>query len=149
MNESIVYGDDNPLDYDAWDGYQGNRNRTFKTLYDNNITNNILMSVSSSKLFSPNFLLLIFFIKKGDSHMSWCADLVWLGEKDYSPATGAGAIGVEFAGSAVSSPCPYGQNITMARANNYSAWLVANNDELQWQDVCKSTLLHQEEKVCI
>lgn len=46
MNESIAAGNANPLDYDAWDGYQANRNRTFKTLYDNNITNNIVMAVS-------------------------------------------------------------------------------------------------------
>ncbi|QDS72810.1 hypothetical protein FKW77_006619 [Venturia effusa] len=113
--ESLVYGDTNPLDYDAWDGYQGNRNRTFKHLYDNNITNNIVLS--------------------GDSHMSWVSDLVWLDDESYDPATGAGSVGVEFAGSAVSSPCPYGQNISMANANEYSKWLVSANPELQWQDV--------------
>jgi alkaline phosphatase D len=118
QNESLVYGDINPLDYDAWDGYQGNRNRTFKHLYDNNITNNIVLS--------------------GDSHMSWVSDLVWLDDESYDPATGVGSVGVEFAGSAVSSPCPYGQNISIARANNYSSWLVSANPELQWQDVCKS-----------
>ena len=115
QNESIVYGTTDPLDYDAWDGYQGNRNRTFQHLYENNITNNIVLS--------------------GDSHMSWVSDLIWLDDKTYDPATGAGAIGVEFAGSAVSSPCPYGQNITQASADNYSTWLVQHNDELQWQDV--------------
>lgn len=117
QNESLVYGDTDPLDYDAWDGYQGNRNRTFKHLYDNNITNNIVLS--------------------GDSHMSWVSDLVWLDDESYDPATGVGSVGVEFAGSAVSSPCPYGQNISIANANNYSSWLVAANPELQWQDVCK------------
>ena len=115
QNESIAYGDKNPLDYDAWDGYQANRNRTLKHLYDNNITNNILIS--------------------GDSHMSWASDLVWLDTQPYDPATGKGAIGVEFAGSAVSSPCPGGQNISHATANTGSAWLVAANRELQWQDV--------------
>jgi len=117
MNESLAYGNQNPLDYDAWDGYQANRNRTFKTLYDHNITNNIVMA--------------------GDSHMSWVSDLVWLDDHSYDPVTGLGSVGVEFAGSAISSPCPYGQNISMARANNYSSWLVNNNRELQWQDVCK------------
>jgi alkaline phosphatase D len=62
-------------------------------------------------------------------------DLVYLGNHAYDPATGVGAIGVEFAGSAVSSPCPYGQNITQAKADAASAWLVAHNPELQWQDV--------------
>lgn len=115
QNESIVSGNEDPLDYDAWDGYQSNRNRTFQHLYDNNITNNILMS--------------------GDSHMSWVSDLVWLDNHAYNETTGAGSIGVEFAGSAVSSPCPYGQNITQMSANNYSNWLVHANRELQWQDV--------------
>jgi len=67
--------------------------------------------------------------------MSWVSDLIWLDDKTYDPTSGAGAIGVEFAGTAVSSPCPYGQNITMVAANNYSNWLVHANEELQWQDV--------------
>jgi len=67
--------------------------------------------------------------------MSWVSDLIWLDEESYDPRTGAGSIGVEFAGSAVSSPCPYGQNITHALANNLSTWLVNANAELQWQDV--------------
>lgn len=100
---------------DAWDGYQANRNRTFAHLYDNNITNNIVMA--------------------GDSHASWASDLVWLGEHEYDPETGAGSIGVEFAGSAVSSPSPAGQNISMGDADMASAILVASNRELQWQDL--------------
>jgi len=134
QNESIAYGNiskypnihtqprnsmlnlqPDPLDYDAWDGYQSNRNRTFQHLYENNITNNIVMS--------------------GDSHMSWVSDLIWLDEHPYDENTGAGSIGVEFAGSAVSSPCPYGQNISQAAADQYSTWLVHANTELQWQDV--------------
>ena len=47
INESVAYGNVNPLDYDAWDGYQSNRNRTLAVLYDNNITNNILISGDS------------------------------------------------------------------------------------------------------
>jgi hypothetical protein len=65
-------------------------------------------------------------------------DLVWLDNESYNPVTGAGSVGVEFAGSAVSSPCPYGQNISLAAASNYSSWLVHANPELQWQDVCTS-----------
>ncbi|KUJ18335.1 uncharacterized protein LY89DRAFT_781403 [Mollisia scopiformis] len=53
----------------------------------------------------------------------------------YDPETGDESIGVEFAGSAVSSPCPYGQNLTLANANNYSSLLTAANQELQWQDL--------------
>ncbi|KAK3654452.1 hypothetical protein LTR56_004082 [Elasticomyces elasticus] len=115
INESIAYGNVDPLDYDAWDGYQSNRNRTFSHLVENNIGNNIVIS--------------------GDSHASWVSDLVWLDHANYSVETGAGGLGVEFGGSAVSSPCPYGQNISIAQANNYSDWLEAANPELHWNDL--------------
>ncbi|KAJ4391262.1 hypothetical protein N0V93_004879 [Gnomoniopsis smithogilvyi] len=115
INESLALGDENPFDYDAWDGYQANRNRTFNHLYSQGIGNNIFLA--------------------GDSHASWVSDLVWLGEKDYSPETGNGSIGVEFAGSAVTSPCPYGANISLDTANSYSTWLQNANQELQWQDL--------------
>lgn len=114
MNESVVYGNVNPLDYDAWDGYQSNRNRTLNHLYENDIGNNIVIS--------------------GDSHLNWVSDLVWLDHADYDPASGKGALGAEFAGTAVSSPSPYGQNVTIQKANNISTWLTTNNPELQWQE---------------
>lgn len=101
--------------YDSWDGYQANRNRTFKTLFDNDIGNNIVIS--------------------GDSHANWVSDLVWLDHNAYDPASGKGSIGVEFAGTAVSSPSPYGQNITIAKANNASSFLVNENRELQWSEI--------------
>ena len=44
LNESISYGQESPLDYDAWDGYQANRNRTFQLLYNRNISNNIMIA---------------------------------------------------------------------------------------------------------
>ncbi|KAJ4339925.1 hypothetical protein N0V87_002863 [Didymella glomerata] len=115
VNQSAAYGNANPVNYDAWDGYQANKNRTLNHLYSNNINNNIFLA--------------------GDSHASWVSDLVWLGEKEYDKSTGEGSIGVEFAGSAVTSPCPYGANISLAAANNYSTWLQNANDELQWQDL--------------
>lgn len=95
--------------------YQSNRNRTFNHLYNNGIGNNIFLS--------------------GDSHASWVSDLAWVGDKDYDSVSGEGAIGVEFAGSAVSSPCPYGANITLEKANQASTWLQNANEELQWQDL--------------
>ncbi len=61
--------------------------------------------------------------------------MVWLDEHPYDPATGEGSIGVEFAGTAVSSPSPSGQNITIAAANNGSQWLVNANRELQWSEL--------------
>lgn len=84
-------------------------------MYNNGIGNNIFLS--------------------GDSHASWVSDLAWVGDKDYDSVSGEGAIGVEFAGSAVSSPCPYGANITLEKANQASTWLQNANEELQWQDL--------------
>lgn len=101
-------------DVDAWDGYQSNRNRTFNHLYSNNIGNNIFIS--------------------GDSHASWVSDLTWLDEKSYNAKTGQGAIGVEFAGSAVSSPSPIGANTPLNGANSVSKAIVGVNRQLQWQD---------------
>lgn len=115
INSSASTGADLPYNYDQWDGYQANRNRTFHTIYENNIGNNIFLA--------------------GDSHASWVSDLVWLDEHPYDSATGSGSMGVEFAGSAVSSPSPAGQNITIDAAMAYSEWLTAANAELQWQDL--------------
>ncbi len=104
LNESVSYGNVDPLDYDAWDGYQASRNRTLATLYQHNIGNNIVIS--------------------GDSHANWVSDLVWLDTHPYDPLTGKGSVGVgtlalslhtlpellmissEFAGTAVSSQSP-------------------------------------------
>ena len=69
INESLAYGNENPLDYDAWDGYLANKNRTFKTLYDNNIGNNIMLSGDSHAVrqFEMNDLqLLTLFLELGD-----------------------------------------------------------------------------------
>jgi alkaline phosphatase D len=115
IDRSALDSDGNGLNLDAWDGYQANKNRTLNHLYSNNINNNVFLA--------------------GDSHASWVSDLVWLDEKDYDPSTGAGSIGVEFAGTAISSPCPYGENITLATANNYSGIIQASNSELHWQDL--------------
>lgn len=114
INASSAYGNVDPFNYDQWDGYLANRNRTYKTLYDNNITNNIMIS--------------------GDSHANWVSDLIWLGEHPYDAITGEGAIGVEFGGSAVSSPSPAGQNVSIATSKTLSQALVQSNPELQWQE---------------
>jgi alkaline phosphatase D len=84
-------------------------------LYDNNIANTIFIS--------------------GDSHANWVSDLVWLDHHPYDPHTGNGSIGVEFAGSAVSSPSPGGQNISIANSRVASQWLVQANRELQWSEL--------------
>ena len=64
--------------------------------------------------------------KNGNDHEDAKDDVLHAGE---------GAIGVEFAGTAVTSPCPYGANISLATANNYSSIIQNANDELQWQDL--------------
>ncbi|KAF2009699.1 hypothetical protein BU24DRAFT_380304 [Aaosphaeria arxii CBS 175.79] len=98
---------------DSWDGYVANRNRTLAHLYNNQINNTIFLA--------------------GDSHANWVSDLVWLGEKQYDPVTGEGAIGVEFAGTSVSSmgakddPSP-------ANSSVRSLDLVNANEELQWAE---------------
>ncbi len=71
----------------------------------------------------------------GDSHSSWVSDLAWLGEKAYDPKTGEGAIGVELAGTAVSSHSPLGSSPSRLAAELASKWLINRNPELQWQDL--------------
>ncbi|EMC94214.1 hypothetical protein BAUCODRAFT_36688 [Baudoinia panamericana UAMH 10762] len=101
----------NPYNEDQWDGYQANRNRTFKTMYDYGLNNNVMLA--------------------GDSHANWVSDLVWLDEHQYNPATGEGSVGVEFAGTAVTST---GFGGTISSANNQSRYLVRDNTELQWNE---------------
>ncbi|KAI9884698.1 MAG: hypothetical protein M1823_003516 [Watsoniomyces obsoletus] len=115
LNLSVSFGPESPFNLDAWDGYLANRNRTFQHLYDNKIGNNIFLA--------------------GDSHANWVSDIVWLDNQRYNNVTGEGSIGVEFAGTAVSSPSPAGQNVTIAQANNVSSIIVRDNPELQWSEL--------------
>ncbi|KAI1847868.1 hypothetical protein JX265_013910 [Neoarthrinium moseri] len=100
------------LGLDTWSGYASNRNRTLKHLYDNNIHNNIFLA--------------------GDSHQSWVSDLAWRGDKPYDENTGLGAIGVEFAGTAVTSPG--GEVGSIATLEAQSQVDVDANPELQWAE---------------
>ncbi|TLD28591.1 hypothetical protein PspLS_04052 [Pyricularia sp. CBS 133598] len=111
-----MVGPNGKVNVDAWDGYEANRNRTFETLYDGlGISNNIFLA--------------------GDTHVSWVSDVVWEGVKPYNAATGEGAIGVEFAGTAVSSPSSsVGQNGTLAAGNAAAKILEGMNPQLQWQE---------------
>ena len=111
MNNSAVY--DEELNADQWDGYTANRNRTLHHLYSNEIPNTAFLA--------------------GDSHANWVSDLVWLDETPYDQSTGAGAIGVEFAGTAVSSS-GYGAGRSIANSSDRSAALVRDNRELQWTE---------------
>ncbi|KDE86039.1 phosphodiesterase/alkaline phosphatase D [Aspergillus oryzae 100-8] len=95
---------------DSWEGYRANQNRTLKHLYDNNIGNNIMIA--------------------GDTHVNWVSDIAWIGEKPYDGNTGVGAIGVEFAGTAVSSS-GFGGTINSAEQTAAS---YARNEDLQWNE---------------
>ncbi|KAF5712608.1 alkaline phosphatase [Fusarium mundagurra] len=99
---------------DTWDGYIANRNRTLNHLYKNKIDNNIFLS--------------------GDSHMNWVSDLAWLDTKRYDPKTGKGAIGAEFAGTAVSSWGTSGLKSIEPDAGKMSRKAIAENKELFWQE---------------
>ncbi|KAK4157045.1 alkaline phosphatase [Chaetomidium leptoderma] len=96
---------------DNWNGYIANRNRTLQHLYDHKIGNNVFLA--------------------GDSHQNWVSDVTWLGKTDYDQATGEGAIGVEFAGTAVSSS---GQSGPILAARAKAQAQVKANEVLQWQE---------------
>ncbi|KAJ7470691.1 PhoD-like phosphatase-domain-containing protein [Mycena latifolia] len=106
---------DGEFDVDAWDGYKANRERVLDHLYTNKISNTIILS--------------------GDSHANWVSDLAHPNDTaTYNPITGQGAIGVEFAGTAVTSGSAFGTNVSPAAANAISTVLVATNTDLQWSE---------------
>ncbi|EAQ85002.1 hypothetical protein CHGG_09016 [Chaetomium globosum CBS 148.51] len=96
---------------DNWQGYLANRNRTLQHLYDNKIDNNVFLA--------------------GDSHQNWVSDVTWLGKADYDSKTGEGSVGVEFAGTAVSSS---GQSGPILAAREKARALVEAHEVLQWQE---------------
>ncbi|KAH6842893.1 alkaline phosphatase-like protein [Chaetomium sp. MPI-CAGE-AT-0009] len=96
---------------DNWQGYLANRNRTLKHLYDNKIGNNVFLA--------------------GDSHQSWVSDVTWLGKANYDAKTGEGSVGVEFAGTAVSSS---GQSGPILAAREKARAQVEAHEVLQWQE---------------
>ncbi|KAL0946851.1 hypothetical protein HGRIS_013018 [Hohenbuehelia grisea] len=103
------------FDLDAWDGYRANRGRILDHLYSNNISNTVILA--------------------GDSHANWVSDLAHPNDTTtYNPTTGEGAIGVEFAGTAVTSGSSFGSGITPAAADNSSRVLVDINTDLQWSE---------------
>ncbi|ESK92088.1 alkaline phosphatase [Moniliophthora roreri MCA 2997] len=81
LGQQIVFTQllrDGKYGLDAWDGYKANRNRILDHLYKNQIDNTVILA--------------------GDSHANWVSDLAYPNDTTlYSPVTGEGAIGVEFA----------------------------------------------------
>ncbi|KIJ34147.1 hypothetical protein M422DRAFT_263800 [Sphaerobolus stellatus SS14] len=111
LNESGVF------DLDAWDGYRQNRARVLSHLYNNKIDNTVILS--------------------GDSHANWVSDLAHPNDTTtYNSATGKGAIGVEFAGTAVTSGSSFGSGIQPAAADAISKVYVTakGNEDLQWSE---------------
>ncbi|OLL23537.1 Alkaline phosphatase D [Neolecta irregularis DAH-3] len=104
------------FDFDGWSGYRSNRDRVLKTLYDAKINNTIILS--------------------GDSHANWVSELTWSNNSDYDSSTGEGAIGVEFAGTAVSSPpiVPGASDLLL----NFATQKIINtnsNEHLKWAEL--------------
>ncbi|KAF8889832.1 PhoD-like phosphatase-domain-containing protein [Infundibulicybe gibba] len=97
---------------DSWDGYRQNRERVLNHLHDDKISNTVILA--------------------GDSHANWVSDLA----RSYNPSTGVGALGVEFAGTAVTSGSNFGTGITPAAADAISRALVGGdaNPDLQWSE---------------
>jgi alkaline phosphatase D len=62
------------------------------------------------------------------------SDLAWLGTKDYNPNTGKGAIGAEFAGTAVTSSGTSGVKSIEPSAGGVSRKAIFENKELFWQE---------------
>lgn len=105
-----------PVDLDAWDGYTANRNRMLNTIASLNDTNNIVLA--------------------GDSHVNWVFDMHY----PQSPSVNGtfnqtyGPFGMELAGTAVSSPSPFGRNLTTARYEATARRAVNENDNLLFAD---------------
>ncbi|KAI1794562.1 PhoD-like phosphatase-domain-containing protein [Ganoderma leucocontextum] len=125
VGQQIVFtmlNESGSLDVDAWDGYRANRNRVLDHLYKNKISNTIILS--------------------GDSHANWVSDLAHPNQTikhdvrspSYNPITGEGAIGVEFAGTAVTSTSSFGAGISPTNADKFSTIFVAANTDLQWSE---------------
>ncbi|SGY79527.1 BQ5605_C008g05155 [Microbotryum silenes-dioicae] len=88
VNYTISTEGSTDFNFDAWEGYRYQREQILQFIKKQKIENTVVLS--------------------GDSHASWVFDLVETNSTTYNPATGEGALGVEFAGSAVSSPSSYG-----------------------------------------
>ncbi|KXN90604.1 Alkaline phosphatase D [Leucoagaricus sp. SymC.cos] len=103
------------IDFDAWDGYRANRNRILDHLYNNTISNTAILA--------------------GDSHANWVSDLAHANDTvNYDPATGRGAIGVEFAGTGVTSTTGPFDRGDFNDAVNFSSIYVRDNIDLQWSE---------------
>ena len=74
---------------DSWDGYRGARGRVFDMIERAKVSNLAVLT--------------------GDVHSSWAYDLPRDPFKGYDTATGKGSLGIEFAGTSVTSPSNLGR----------------------------------------
>lgn len=103
----------NTTNLDSWDGYTANRNRVLKTL---------------SKT-GPNNVVLA-----GDSHVNWAFDMNYKQNSSNGINETYSNLGMELAGTAVSSPTPLNRTATQLQHNQQAADLVATNDDLVFAD---------------
>ncbi len=121
-------------------------------LYDNDISNTVILAGDSHANWVSDLActppLLVFHAlcltpniirpERYDdvSHASMFVPQVGISSTDcrYDPTSGEGAIGVEFAGTAVTSTSSFGQGISPAKADLISQVLVAENADLQWSE---------------
>ncbi|KAK0228472.1 PhoD-like phosphatase-domain-containing protein [Armillaria fumosa] len=117
VGQQIVFSqlsNNGTFDLDAWDGYRANRRRVLDHLYGDKISNTVVLA--------------------GDSHANWVSDLAYPNDTtNYNPISGEGAIGVEFAGTAVTSSSSFGR-ISQPATVSISQGLVATNPDLQWSE---------------
>jgi len=91
LNGKITYANE-----DQWNGYPVGRTRFMEFLRDNQISNVVVVT--------------------GDVHSSWGMD-VTVGDGSYQPATGEGAVAVEFVAPGITSPLEIAQQIVDAFTN--------------------------------
>jgi alkaline phosphatase D len=92
LGQQILFGAQVPrhtraINADTWDGYRANRDRVFDIIERYKV---------------PNITVLT-----GDIHSSWAQDLPRDPWNGYDKSKGIGSLGVEFAGTAVTSPSPF------------------------------------------
>ena len=95
LGQQVVFAPQTPAgtaaaSADSWDGYRGARRRVFDMIERAKIDN--------------------FAVLTGDVHSSWAYDLPRDPFGGYDKATGKGSIGVEFAGTSVTSPSNVGRD---------------------------------------
>ncbi|KAI5781564.1 PhoD-like phosphatase-domain-containing protein [Geopyxis carbonaria] len=113
LNESAIPSASSAAYLDGWSGYPAARRRVLGALERHAVRNPVVLT--------------------GDYHALWAADLARPGLRGYNHTTGAGSIGVEFAGTAVTSPSGYGE-LGYDEAAAVSRRLVQENAVLKWAE---------------